>query len=294
MDLQLLKTFLAVLEAGSYSRAGGRLGYAQSTVTKHIQLLEDAYHGAKLFSRQGNRMVPTAAGKVLEGYARQMLQLYDRSQRELLPVPQKLSIGASYAAADLYQSWAIRWLKAHWASEGLQVANGNPEQLWGLLKEGHLNLILLLGDPAHQLEGFQVEALCPEPLAVVLPERHPLAGREQIAFDDIREEPLVLTKEGCSFRQFLLEAFSRRGVPPRIVLELDGIPAIKQAVRQRYGVGFLPLALIRPADQLVPVPFGDGRPSVQSLLAYPAGQAPLQSLFREMAAAFRKEFRPRP
>lgn len=85
IDLRLLKTFLTVLETGTYSQAAVKLDYAQSTVTKHMQLLEGAYHGTKLLRRQGARMVPTAEGLALQRYAEQILQLYEASCRDIAP-----------------------------------------------------------------------------------------------------------------------------------------------------------------------------------------------------------------
>ena len=113
IDLRLLKTFLTVLEAGTYSQAAVKLDYAQSTVTKHMQLLEGTYHGTKLLRRQGARMVPTAEGLALQRYAEQILQLYEASCRDIAP-PEKrvIRIGATNTLADTYLPLAISQLKA--------------------------------------------------------------------------------------------------------------------------------------------------------------------------------------
>jgi len=72
MELRHLTTFDAVVREGSFLRAAAALGYAQPTVTLHIQQLEAAL-GVQLFARQGKRMQLTAAGRVLREHAAQIL-----------------------------------------------------------------------------------------------------------------------------------------------------------------------------------------------------------------------------
>ncbi len=108
IDLRLLKAFMTVLETGTYSQAAVELDYAQSTVTKHMQLLEGAYHGTKLLWRQGARMVPTEEDLALQRYAEQILQLYEVSCRDIAP-PRKSGSSASAPPTR----WLIpicRWL----------------------------------------------------------------------------------------------------------------------------------------------------------------------------------------
>ena len=77
MDLKNLRTFQAIVDRGSYQRAAEALGYTQSTVTVHIQQLEEEL-GVPLFERTGRRMVLTQVGERALAQARELLAAADR------------------------------------------------------------------------------------------------------------------------------------------------------------------------------------------------------------------------
>ena len=77
MELKNLRTFQAIVDRGSYQRAAEALGYTQSTVTIHIQQLEEEL-GLPLFQRTGRRMVLTQTGERFLPQARELLLAADR------------------------------------------------------------------------------------------------------------------------------------------------------------------------------------------------------------------------
>jgi DNA-binding transcriptional LysR family regulator len=82
MEIDQLRVFLAVLEQGTFSRAGEALRIGQSTVSFHVQSLE-AVVGARLLDRGFGRARPTAAGRLLRSYARKLLTLRDEALARL-------------------------------------------------------------------------------------------------------------------------------------------------------------------------------------------------------------------
>ena len=84
MTIIQLETFISIEKTGSFSGAAAELGYAQSTVTMQMKQLEDEL-GCLLFDRLGKKVVLTAEGERLLGYAMKMVQL----EREIrLSVPE--------------------------------------------------------------------------------------------------------------------------------------------------------------------------------------------------------------
>ena len=77
MEFRNLYSFLKVHDLGSFSKAAEDLGYAQSTVTLHIQQLEDEL-GVPLFDRIGRKNSLTPYGTQLLDYARKILQLQEQ------------------------------------------------------------------------------------------------------------------------------------------------------------------------------------------------------------------------
>lgn len=74
VELRNLLTFQTVADAGSYGRAAAQLGYTQSTITVHIQQLEQDL-GVQLFQKVGRRMALTSEGAAVLDEARQLLNL---------------------------------------------------------------------------------------------------------------------------------------------------------------------------------------------------------------------------
>ncbi|MCJ9710494.1 LysR family transcriptional regulator, partial [Bordetella hinzii] len=81
-DLSLLRSFVAVVDHGSFARAGQALGYTQAAVSQQMQRLE-AQIGLPLFRRQGRNKHLTDSGMQLLRYAREMILLNDDAARAL-------------------------------------------------------------------------------------------------------------------------------------------------------------------------------------------------------------------
>jgi DNA-binding transcriptional LysR family regulator len=80
MEIRHLITFKTIVDVGGYTRAADFLGYAQSTVTAHIQAIEQEM-GQPLFNRLGKKMVLTEVGKHLLPYANEMVDLFEKAKQ---------------------------------------------------------------------------------------------------------------------------------------------------------------------------------------------------------------------
>lgn len=76
MEIRQLRTFMSIVTLGSFSEASKQLGYTQSSVTSHIQLLEKEL-GVALFERMGHSLMLTAEGEKLYSYAERITRLDD-------------------------------------------------------------------------------------------------------------------------------------------------------------------------------------------------------------------------
>src|ERR1700761_1737869 len=78
-DLELLRSFVSVVDSGGFTRAGERVHRTQSTVSQQIRRLEDDV-GQPLLDRTGKDVVPTEAGERLLSYARRLLSLAEEAR----------------------------------------------------------------------------------------------------------------------------------------------------------------------------------------------------------------------
>src|SRR6202012_629301 len=78
-DLELLRSFVSVVDSGGFTRAGERVHRTQSTVSQQIKRLEDDV-GPPLLDRSGKDVTPTEAGERLLSYARRLLALAEEAR----------------------------------------------------------------------------------------------------------------------------------------------------------------------------------------------------------------------
>src|SRR5579871_1701310 len=103
LDLELLKSFVSVVDTGGFTRAGERVHRTQSTVSQQIRRLEEDL-GQTLLHRDGKDVRPTEAGERLLSYARRLLSLAEEA-RDVLREPDggavRLGIPEDFAAYRL-------------------------------------------------------------------------------------------------------------------------------------------------------------------------------------------------
>src|SRR5215469_15134480 len=114
-DLDLLRSFVSVVDAGGFTRAGERVHRTQSTVSQQIRRLEQDV-GRPLLHRNGKRVVPTEAGERLLSYARRILAL-SAEARDIVARPAsdgvaRLGISDDFAAYRLAQMLS-KFARAH-------------------------------------------------------------------------------------------------------------------------------------------------------------------------------------
>src|SRR5262249_34703046 len=85
LDLDLLRSFVSVVDTGGFTRAGERVHRTQSTVSQQIRRLEETV-GQPLLHRNGKQATPTEQGERLRAYSRRILAL-EQEAREVLTQP---------------------------------------------------------------------------------------------------------------------------------------------------------------------------------------------------------------
>src|SRR5258708_634797 len=106
LDLDLLRSFVSVVDAGGFTRAGERVHRTQSTVSQQIRRLEETF-GQPLLHRNGKSVTPTEGGERLLSYARRILALAEEARDVVArPAPDgivRLGVPEDFAAYRLAQ-----------------------------------------------------------------------------------------------------------------------------------------------------------------------------------------------
>lgn len=237
MDLSSLRIFLAVAEEGSVSRAAERLHYVQSNVTTRLRRLEEDL-GTPLFVRTGRGMVPTAAGKSLQGYARQILRTVQEARLAVSGAsrPQgPLNIGAIDTVAAVHLPPVLALYHKQYPKVAIGLQTGASQELVNRVLNYDIDGAFV-GGPVANGEIVQQEMCVEEMVLVTAPDRPaPAVGN----FDTI-----LVFRPGCSCRTHLEQWLWEEGLTPVKQMELGTLDAILGCVGAGMGITMLPRSFV--------------------------------------------------
>ena len=219
MDLpvDLLRSFVAIHQSGSFTHAGKVLGRTQSAVSMQMKRLEEAL-GKRLFLQRGRSFSLTPAGETLLAYARKILALHEEALSAVAgpSVAGQVRFGASedYASRKLPQ--VLSRFSAAYPNIRVNVSCEPSDRLWASLKRGALDLALC----TEIAEGGAL--VHREPVLWVTAPGHRVHERTPL--------PLAVYPEGCVFRKWATEALKRRRRRFRIAYVTPSIAGIRAAV----------------------------------------------------------------
>lgn len=236
ITLSALRTFAAVVDAGSVSRAAASLGVSQPSVSIQLNGLEQAC-GVMLLRRRPT-LALTEAGRDLLVRARLIvtrLEEFESSVHELRELRRgRLSIGLSapHAAVPLIASFLARH-----PAISLTTAMGNTAMLLADVAQCRIDVgIMTMIEPAPALFC----ALIGTPrLSLCVRADDPLARRRSVRPDRLAARPLIMREQGSMTRQLVEASFAVAGVTPRVRLEIGSREAMKEVVAAGLGIGFI-------------------------------------------------------
>ncbi len=231
----VLRTFVAVVETGSLTGAGRRVGRTQPAVTHQLNRLEQAIK-RPLFGPDRRNLVLTADGEMLLHYARAILRLNEETQEHFSSPP--LEGRVILGTPDLYAAYLLpdilsRFSRSYPGIE-LELRCRRSIYLETALQEGELDLALVTRQP----EGMEGQLVRREPLVWVAgAEVHPEADEAV---------PLALLPEGSVYREQALEALDSARRRWRIVSVSDSIAGLLAAVLAGLAVAVFPRCALQP------------------------------------------------
>ncbi|MGH2945725.1 MAG: LysR family transcriptional regulator [Solirubrobacteraceae bacterium] len=258
-ELRLLRSFVAIAEEGSLTRAAARLHVAQQSLSQQVRTLE-AQLGATLLERSSRGVRLTPVGAVLVDEARALLAHADRAtaavRRAVAGQEGELRVGFLSSVANYMMPPVVRALRARHPGVSLQAREVPIAKLVAGLRDGDLHAGLTRPP---LVDDVNTEVLFSEPVAAVLPADHPLAGRAELELAELADEPWVLTPRNSwpPWHRHFDEVFARAGFAPRVVqrgtspqnllaLVAAGVGVTRLPVSSRSlrgsGVAFVPLA----------------------------------------------------
>ncbi|GAA0417556.1 MULTISPECIES: LysR substrate-binding domain-containing protein [Leifsonia] len=235
-DPVLLRTFLAVADTRSFTRAAGRLGISQPTVSQHVRRLEEAAK-RQLVARDTREVRLTDNGDAMAGFARTILAAHAEADRYFSgsAMRGRLRFGAADDLAITTLPRILRHFRQQHPQINLELTVDQSGPLHRRLKAGHLDLIFIKQNPG-TTEG-----------TVVATDELVWMGQEKTVFDPDQPLPLIAYQGTSLSRQVAIDALEEAGRTWRITCNTREVNGVLAAVRAGIGVAVFPRSLI-PTD----------------------------------------------
>jgi LysR family nitrogen assimilation transcriptional regulator len=244
MDLRRLRTFVAVAELGTVTRAALRLRISQSALSRQISDLEQEF-SLRLFDRVGRRLVLTAIGEQLLGDCRSVLgqvgllgervELLRRGDRGVLKVaapPQTIE--------SVLSTFLPRYAE-HFPNVQVMLTEALGHEQLTLLERGEVHLGIRHDQGIdRRFEGRALPA--DEVLAACAPSLQ-LGGAGMIDIGRLAPYPLLLLDSGYSVRKMFDAACRLAEIEPKILLESRAPHTLLALAESAHGVAIIPSIL---------------------------------------------------
>jgi LysR family nitrogen assimilation transcriptional regulator len=240
MDLRQLEYFVRVEECGSFTAAAELLRIAQPSLSRQIRLLEiELRH--RLFIRHGRGVIATEAGKLLAEQARKILHQVDVARESLDRMHPgssgQLTIGMPSSLVKLVAVPLLSEFRKHLPNVSVAISDGLSLSMQEWLLSGRLDIALLY-KPLPSPDISSILILEEELFLFSRANRKPVTT--PINLTEVAELPLILPKSPHEIRALVDTSMAGLGCKPKVVVEVDSIPAILHLLRPGEQFAILP------------------------------------------------------
>jgi len=241
MELGHIHEFCVLAETENYLEAACDLDISQSTLSRHIQGLEEEL-GTPLFTRSTRRVRLSAYGEILLPYARQMLEI-ERNIRgdfalERRAAKKALSLGMIPAMSQYNITGILASFQKRDAGVSFEITEAESAELKDKLRGKTLDFAFVREVDESEREFISIPFALAR-LAAVLPASHPLAAETSVRVKDLRSENFLLLPEGTLMHKLCIDACKAAGFEPRICYTGHRANNIIELVAKGMGIALL-------------------------------------------------------
>ena len=241
LTLRQFRVFEAVARHLSFSKAAAELHLSQPAVSMQVKGIE-AILGLPLTEQLGKKIYLTDAGREVLHASRQITARLDDLQANLAQLRGieggRLTLAVTTTVSAVATGILARFRGRH-PGVAIHLDVSNRESVLGQLAANRIDLAIMGQVP----DGLDLEAtrFMDNPLVVIAPPGHALAGKKQVPLADLASEPFLVRESGSGTRGAMTRFFEDRGLELVTSMEMSSNEAIKQAVEAGLGLGILSL-----------------------------------------------------
>ncbi len=246
LEIRHLHYFLAVAEAGSFSRAADRLGISQPAISQQMRDLEAGLR-VSLFQRRGKRILLTAAGLIFQEHARVLLRGLENLLQELSSEPGQLRGALHLGVIPILNVALVPHLLGPFAAAhpgvSLTVEEISSTEIETALEEGRMDVGL--GFLTRHSPNLRYERLCTDEFALIVSEGHPWWNRRAIHFSELHHQRLLQLPDSFVMRRMTDEISRNNQVRPRTVAEINAIGTLLRSLGPLQAAALMPKIALR-------------------------------------------------
>jgi LysR family transcriptional regulator, low CO2-responsive transcriptional regulator len=247
--LHQLKVFETVARLSSITRAAEELSLTQPTVSMQVKQLSKNV-GAALFEQIGKKLYLTEAGRELSQTCRHIFTELAQFEMKVADLQGMKSGRLKLATITTTKYFIPRVLEPFCKMyPGIDVALQitNHERIMRRLSENQDDLYILSQVP--ESADFLAHPFLANPLVVVAPTNHPLAGKSNVPISALQDSPFIMRESGSGTRIAVEDLLEQHHVSVKVKLELGSNEAIKQAITCGFGISVLSRHTFTPNAQ---------------------------------------------
>lgn len=250
MDVRNLKTFLKVSELNNFTKAASVLGYSQSAVTVQMQQLENEL-GVPLFDRIGKNIKLTQYGANFIEYANGVIEAIEKAQH-FATENENMRGTIRFGLVDsILKSCFITIFpefNRRYPNINLSIFVGSAREIEAKMRSNELDLCYMLDYKVPRKEWIRVREEV-EPIIFVTNPENPLARKDEVSFEEITKEKLILMPQGEGYRYLFDDELAKRNLFVTPSIEIANTDTIMRLTRTSNYVTMLPVFEVRRSLQ---------------------------------------------
>lgn len=211
----------------------------------------EAQFGVELLKRTHQGVEPTEAGKTLFAYGQRMLTLTQGLSEEMARLtgnsPQRLVVGASTGVGGYALPCSIYLFKEKHPESDVSLVVSSTDDVLQQLEDRQIRVGLVEG-PVEPGPELAAAVLSEDELVLIVPPKGVWEGRDEVAVEDLKQQPLLIREDGSGTRHTLESALAVSNMKLsdfKVTMEINSLDAIKASVEAGQGVSLVSRLVIR-------------------------------------------------
>ena len=238
MDIKQLIYFLTIAEEGNISKAAERLHMAQPPLSQQLKLLEEEL-GVILFQRNTRRMQITDAGQLLQSRAQQIIELMEKTSKELNDLKEGsqgvLSIGTISSAGETLVPIVVQDFHKAYPGVDFRIKESSTFEILELVKRGVVEIGVIR--TPFNLETFDHISLPEEPMMAAAMDSLLDMNKTSMNLDELKDKPLLFHNR---YANNIEEACRKSGFEPKVKCRIDDTRTMLNWASSGMGIALIP------------------------------------------------------